>query len=98
MVVLRVLLALLLLSSPAFAQDAYQKASGAFSAATGAMILGSIETEGRSLGVGTGNIGGHAGVGIKFSLPLSESTALTVGTFRIEDGVSGSVISLQFKF
>lgn len=93
----KTILAAIFAASPAFADDAaYKKASGAFSAATGAMIVGNIE--GPGLGFGVGNIGGHTGVGVRLSLPLYDNVNVSIGTFRIEDGVSGSVASITFEF
>ena len=94
---------LLFFMSPVTAQDAseaYDKAAGAYSAATGAAVLAGIDFDGDSLeiGVGVGNIAGHSALGIKLSYPLSENWRFGLGTFRTEDGVSGTVMSVTRGF
>lgn len=79
----------------------YNKAAGAFSAATGAMILGGIDFTSDTdieVGVGVGNIGGHTGVGVKVNVPIGNGWSGSIGHFRIEDGKSGSTASLVYRF
>lgn len=93
----------LLMAMPAMAQqrtpeEAYAKASGAYSAATGAMVLGNIEVN-NGIGLGIGNISGHTVGAIKLGVPLGEHFTGTLGFYHsIEEGQEGYAIGITWEW
>lgn len=94
-----------LLATAASADDftpaqAYDKASGAYDGASGALAMAGIDLtgDGFEIGIGTANISGHQALAIKGGVPIGENFRATVGAYQGSDGTSGYAVGLTFKF